>query len=121
MDFLPPILQIVIALGIVNVWLFRAGKQTPYRGGQAKTMREEFHGYGLPFWFMVVVGVLKLSLALALLLAVRFEALAQPAATGMGLLMLGALAMHLKVKDPLHKALPAAAMLAMSVGVVLLS
>ncbi|MEO5721712.1 MAG: DoxX family protein [Chthoniobacterales bacterium] len=36
-----------------------------------------------------------------------FPALPQPAAIGMGLMMLGAIAMHLKIKDPLMKALPA--------------
>jgi hypothetical protein len=34
--------------------------------------------------------------------------------------MLGALAVHLKVKDPIKKALPATAVLAMCVGIALL-
>ncbi|MFO1460618.1 MAG: DoxX family protein [Verrucomicrobiota bacterium] len=55
---------------------------------------------------MCVVGVVKVGLALALIAAIwRFTLAAQPAAIGMGLLMLGAFVMHLKVKDPMKKAL----------------
>jgi hypothetical protein len=39
---------------------------------------------------------------------------ALPAASLLAALMLGALAMHLKVKDPLLKSIPALAMLAMT-------
>ena len=53
------IFQLTVALGILNVWLLRASKATPFRGGDAKTLRQEFAAYGLPFWFMCVVGVLK--------------------------------------------------------------
>jgi hypothetical protein len=119
--FLPILLQIIIALGILNVWLLRARAKTAYRGGDARSMREEFRVYGLPAWFMFVVGGFKLALAFALLLGVWFEGLAQPAAIGMGALMVGALAMHLKVKDPVFKALPAAAMLALCVSLALLT
>ncbi len=113
-------LQWVVALGILNVWLFRSGKATPFRGGDAKNLREEFAAYGLPFWFMCVVGVLKVGLALALLAAIWVQSLAQPAAIGLGGLMLGAFAMHLKVKDPIKKALPAIAVLAMCAAIALL-
>jgi hypothetical protein len=114
------LLQLVVALGILNVWLLRPAKPTPYRGGDAQTIREEFHAYGLPVWFMVVIGALKLSFAVALLLAIWFPALASPAAIGLGALMLGALGMHLKAKDPLIKSLPAAAMLTLCAAIVLL-
>jgi len=46
------ICQLVIALGIFNVWLLRSGKATAWRGGEARTMKEEFEVYGLPAWFM---------------------------------------------------------------------
>jgi hypothetical protein len=118
MHYASPILQIIVGLGILNVWLLRAGQATPFRGGRAQTLREEFNAYGLPFWFMCVVGVLKVGLALALLAAVWVHAWAQPAAIGLGLLMIGAFLMHLKVKDPLKKALPSVAVLAMCVAIV---
>jgi hypothetical protein len=34
--------QIIIALGIFNVWIIRYGKETNWRGGEAKNMKEEF-------------------------------------------------------------------------------
>jgi hypothetical protein len=113
-------LQLVVALGILNVWLFRAGKATPFRGGDARSLREEFAAYGLPFWFMCVVGVLKVGLALSLVAAVWIHRLAQPAALSLGLLMLGAFVMHLKVKDPIKKALPAIGVLAMCAAITVL-
>jgi hypothetical protein len=113
-------LQLIVALGILNVWMLRAGKATPYRGGEAKNLREEFAAYGLPFWFMCVVGVLKVGLAIALIAAIWVQSVAQPAAIGLGALMLGAFVMHLKVKDPIKKALPSIAVLAMCAAIALL-
>jgi DoxX-like family len=114
------ILQLIAALGIFNVWLLRAARSTPYRGGNAKTMREEFQAYGLPFWFMCVIGVLKLGFAVALLVAIWSPVLARPAALGLGALMLGALGMHLKIKDPLSKAIPASLMLTLCAAIAFL-
>jgi len=112
--------QLIVGLGILNVWIVRSGTATPYRGGEAKNLREEFASYGLPFWFMCVIGVLKVGLALALLTAIWIHSVAQPAAIGLGLLMLGAFAMHLKVKDPIKKALPSIAVCAMCAAIALL-
>ena len=113
-------LQLIVALGILNVWMLRPGKATPFRGGDSKNLREEFAAYGLPFWFMCEVGVLKVGLALALIAAICIHRVAQPAAIGLGLLMLGAFVMHLKVKDPIKKALPSIAVLAMCAAIALL-
>ena len=121
MPYILVFLQLFVALGILSVWLLRSGKATPFRGGEAKTLREEFAAYGLPFRFMCLIGVLKVGLAIALLAALWFHPLAKPAAVGLGLLMLGAIVMHLKVKDPVKKALPALAVLAMCAAIVLLS
>jgi hypothetical protein len=109
------ILQIVVALGLLNVWLVRANLATAYRGGEAKNLREEFAVYGLPGWFCTVVGALKVGSALALLIALWIPELRQPAAALIAALMIGAVSMHAKVRDPISKTLPAAAMLAMSV------
>ncbi len=120
MEYVVIILKLVVGLGILNVWLLRANKATAYRGGNAKTMREEFATYGLPYWFMCVIAVLKLTLAIALLASIWFHSLAQPAAIGMALLMLGAFIMHLKVKDPISKALPSIAVFAMCAAIAML-
>ena len=117
MDIVRLIAQLIIALGILNVWILRPNKATDYRGGTAKNMREEFAAYGLPFWFMCIIGGLKILLALSLVAGIWMPALIRPAAIGMAFLMLGALSMHFKVGDPLKKVLPAFTMLILSLFV----
>ena len=41
------LLQVFVALVVFNVWTFGAEKPTKYRGGSAKTLREEFMEFGL--------------------------------------------------------------------------
>lgn len=120
MELLQILLQIIIGLGILNVWLLRSGKATPYRGGSAGNLREEFASYGLSAAQMKLVGCVKISAALALLLGVCWPAITLPAAAVMALLMAGAVAMHLKIKDPARKSLPAASLLLLSLGVIAL-
>jgi hypothetical protein len=110
------VLQVVIALGLLNVWMVRPGKATSYRGGNAKTLKEEFAAYGLPDAAFYVVGALKVLSAVALIAGIWIPALVLPAAAVVAVLMLGALAMHLKVGDPALKSLPAFLMLLMSTG-----
>lgn len=105
------ILQIVIGLLVLNVWSLRRRKPSPWRGGDAKNMRQEFKEYGLPMWFMKTVKWVKISLALLLLAGVWLPVVTKPAAIGMGLLMIGAIAMHFKINDPIHKSYPASLML----------
>jgi hypothetical protein len=113
MNTLVLLLQIIVALGLLNVWLLRFNKATAYRGGQATTMREEFAAYGLPVWFCYLVGFLKVGSALALLAGIFLPELVFPAAALIAVLMAGALAMHVKVKDPVIKSLPALLVLVM--------
>jgi uncharacterized membrane protein YphA (DoxX/SURF4 family) len=113
-------IQVIVALGIYNVWLLRFGKATEWRGGTAKNMKEEFEAYGLPSWFMNLVGFLKLLLATLLIVGVWYQPVVRPAAFGMMVLMLGAIAMHVKVSDPLKRSLPALTMLVLS-GIVALA
>ena len=74
-------------------------------------MSEEFAAYGLPGWSLWAVGGLKILCAVSLLAGIRFPALVAPAAGMLLLLMLGAIGMHLKVRDPLLKSLPASLVL----------
>lgn len=112
------IIQIIIALGIFNVWILRFNKYTSYRGGGASNMKEEFKVYGLPGWAMNIVGFLKLALAILLIVGIWVPIVVMPAAAGMAALMIGAIGMHLKVKDPLIKSLPALLMLIMSLVLI---
>jgi hypothetical protein len=109
------IAQIIIAVGIFNVWGLRYNLAPGYRGGGATNMREEFAAYGMPFGVMCVIGALKVSLAIALLVGLREQVLVTPAATAMALLMIGAIAMHFRIGDPIKKAVPAACMLILSI------
>lgn len=111
--------QVIIALGILNVWIVRFSKPTGWRGGRARNMREEFAIYGLPYWFMLLIGLLKLTLAALLVIGIWFPELTRPAAWGMAVLMAGAVLMHFKVGDPVKKALPALTMLALSLFVAI--
>jgi hypothetical protein len=114
MESLHILFQIIIPLGIVNVWLLRPAKATPYRGGTATSLKGEFAAYGLPEAVFYVVGFLKLSAAALLLGGIWIPALKMPGAALMAAMMLGAVAMHAKVKDPAIRYLPASLMLIMS-------
>jgi len=111
------VFQLIIALGILNVWMLRSGKSTTWRGGDAQNMKEEFEVYGLPEWFMRVVGVMKISFATLLIVGVWVPGVTPYAAAGMVALMIGAVGMHIKVKDPIRKSLPAMSLLCLSLFV----
>ncbi len=115
MQILVDVIQIIVAVVLLAVWLFRPNQPTEYRGGNAKTMKEEFAAYGLPVWMMYVVGALKVGAALALLIGLGFHILVFPAALIIALLMIGAIAMHVKIHDPLKKSIPAIVLLTLSV------
>jgi uncharacterized membrane protein YphA (DoxX/SURF4 family) len=115
------ILQVVVALGLLNVWLIRSFKPTRYRGGDAVTLSEEFKAYGLPTWFFYLVGTLKIASALMLLVGFWVPSLVQPAAFTVLGLMVGALAMHVRVKDPMLRSVPALSMLIMCALLVTLN
>jgi len=122
MEWLSPtnLLQIIVGLGLLNVWLVRGRSSTAYRGGAARTLQEEFAAYGLPGFAFYLVGALKIGAAVVLLAGVWMALPVRAAAGLVAALMIGALAMHLKVGDPLMKSLPAAVMLALSAAIVVL-
>jgi hypothetical protein len=113
------LLQVVVALGLYNVWLVRANRATSYRGGASKTLREEFKAYGLSDAVFRLVGALKLGCATLLLAGLGIPALTAPAAAVVAVLMVGAIVMHIKAKDPVMKSVPALSMLLMSAWIVL--
>ena len=112
--------QITIALSIYNVWFFRFNKPTRYRGKNAETMKDEFISYGLPDYFVWLIGFLKVALATLLLIGIYINSLVFPASIGMAILMIGAIAMHIKVNDDIIKSLPATIFLILSLSVAFL-
>jgi len=117
MQLVIPALQILAALVLLSVWLVRFGSATPYRGGSAHSMKEEFAAYGLPAWSLYVVGTLKIGVAVALIAGLWMPVVVFPAALLLGGLMLGAVAMHVKIRDPLLKSMPALVMLLLAIGI----
>ena len=107
------ILQLVIAIGLINVWIFRFDRATEYRGGEAKNMKEEFIADGLPVWLMYFVGFMKLAIAIMLIISFWVEELLVYNLVVLALLMVAALLMHVKVKDPIKKSYPALSILFM--------
>lgn len=114
------IFQIVIALGLLNVWILRFNKETSYRGGIAKTLKEEFVEYDLPVWSCYVVGFLKIVSAILLIVGVWVPQIVLAPSILILFLMFSAVTMHLMIRDPLLKAMPALALLVMSVAIVLI-
>jgi uncharacterized membrane protein YphA (DoxX/SURF4 family) len=115
------ILQVIVGVGLLNVWLLRRDSATAYRGGEAKNLKEEFATYGLPAPMFYIVGGLKIICGVLLLVGLGFRAVVLPAAAVVVVLMLGAVAMHLKVGDAVSKYVPAALMLAMSGAICVIS
>jgi uncharacterized membrane protein YjjP (DUF1212 family) len=109
-------LQLIAGLGILNVWLIRSNWKTNFRGGSATNLKEEFSTYGLPPFMFYFVGALKVLSALTLIVTVflPFKDATIIAASALFVLMLGAISMHIKVRDPLTKSLPAISMATIS-------
>lgn len=119
MHTLLAVLQIAVALGLLNVWLLRRGRSTAYRGGNAASMGEEFAAYGLPGWAMYLVGALKVAAAVLLIVGLWMPAVVVPTAVLICALMVGALAMHFKVRDPIARSMPALLVLAGGLAIAL--
>ena len=114
------ILTLIVAGGLLNVWVVRIAKRTRFRGGEAKSLKQEFEVYGLPDFMFYVVGGLKIACAVSLVASLWVPFLRIYAASLIVVLMLGALMMHFKIRDPFVKSVPALAMLAMSLSLLLL-
>ena len=113
-------LKVAIFLTIINVWFVRFNKPTPYRGGGAKSMKEEFEVYGISNASMYVVGAIKVALATLLLISIWYPELSIPVASGMAIFMLGAIVMHFKANDPTIRSFPALTLLICSILIVML-
>lgn len=101
------VLQIIVAAVLLNVWLLRFNKPTQFRGKGASSMKDEFLAYGLPLWFMYMIGAAKIVIALLLIAGFWIPVLLYPAWIVLAVLMVGAISMHIKVKDPIVRTLPA--------------
>ena len=125
------LVKMIIAFGILNVWIIRFNKKTAWRGGDSLSLKEEFQTYGLPIWFMYIVGFMKISLSLIIVIGTLSQffdtenytilKLDTYVFSIMGFLMVGAILMHLQINDPLKKSLPAISILILVIYGVMFS
>ena len=83
-------------------------------------MKEEFIAYGLPSWIMYLVGSLKVAFSIGLLVGLWIPEVVVFSASGIAIMMFFAIVMHVKIKDPLTKSIPAITFLVLSVLIILL-
>jgi uncharacterized membrane protein YphA (DoxX/SURF4 family) len=88
-------LQALVAASVFFVWVVRYAN-----------IVQEFKQYGLPDWLRDLVGILKLTFALLLLIGIGQKPFAVAGGIGIAILMGCAFVIHLRVKNPGVKILP---------------
>ena len=112
--------QVVIGLSVIRVWTINFNKSTPWRGGGARNMKEEFTAYGLPMWMVYFVGVLKVIFSIGLIAGLWIPELISFSASGIAIFMFFAILMHVKIKDPIKKSIPALTFMVLSLLIIFL-
>jgi hypothetical protein len=107
MESITTLAQIIIALSIVIVWVFRFDN-----------IVLEFKQYGLPDLVRNMVGAAKISMSTLLIAGIWFPSLVLIPAAVIAFLMLCALYAHFSVSNPLQKYLPAFSLLCLSLFLV---
>ena len=74
----------------------------------------EFKQYQLPDWLRDLVGILKMTFALMLLIGIERNEFAVIGGIGIALLMGAAFITHLRVRNPVFKMLPSLTLLVLS-------
>ena len=112
-------ISLFVSILVTNVWLFRFNKETPYRGGNAKNMIEEFAAYGLDLNTMYLVGSLKIIASIGLIIGLFKTKISVYSSLLMAILMIGAIYFHFRISDPVIKYFPSFLMLFCSVLIYL--
>ena len=110
MNIYSTVAQIVIALSVGYVWIFRFDN-----------IVKEFKQYGLSDLTRTIVGASKIALATLLVTGIWFPTLVFIPALLMAFLMVCAQYFHLKVKNPWSKHLPSLLLLVASLFVALMA
>jgi len=121
LQYLDIALKIIVGLSVLNVWLLRSSKSTPWRGGGTNSLKAEFEAYGLSSNAMRAVGAIKIILSILILVSIYYQPLEKFGATGMAIMMIGAIGMHIKIKDELKKSLPAFIFLVLSLAMLVIN
>ena len=109
------VVSFFVSFLVTNVWLFRFNKETPYRGGDAINMIEEFAEYGLNTNIMYLVGFLKIVASIGLIIGLLKTKISIYSSLLMSILMIGAIYFHFKISDPAIKYFPSVLMLLCSI------
>ena len=121
MKYLKQILILTVSIVVLSAWTWRLNMATIFRGENATNMLDEFLVYGLNENIMYIIGGLKILAALGLLLGLIYKKFIIPCALVIATLMLGAVFMHFKVSDEIHKFFPATLMLICSLSIIFIS
>ena len=97
-------LQALVAASVFFVWVVRYAN-----------IVQEFKQYGLPDWLRDLVGILKMTFSLMLLIGIERSPFAVAGGIGIAALMGAAFVTHLRVKNPVFKMLPSLTLLIFSV------
>ena len=107
--------SLFVSILVMNVWLFRFDKETPYRGGNASNMIEEFAVYGLDTNILYLIGTLKIIASVGLIIGLFKTKISVYSSLLMAILMTGAIYFHFKISDPAIKYFPSVLMLLCSI------
>jgi uncharacterized membrane protein YphA (DoxX/SURF4 family) len=103
-------MQVLVAASVFFVWTVRY-----------QNIVQEFKQYGLPDWLRDLVGILKLTLALLLLIGIERRAFAVAGGLGIAALMGCAFVTHLRIKNPVFKMLPSLTLLVLSLIIAVIN
>tara|TARA_B100000902_G_scaffold322929_1_gene316479 strand:- start:170 stop:514 length:345 start_codon:yes stop_codon:yes gene_type:complete len=98
--------QIVIAISVINVWVFRFDN-----------IVKEFKQYGLSDTLRNIVGAFKISLSTLLVVGIFYEDVILVSSLSMAFLMICAQIAHIKARNPLMKYVPSFILLLLSLFV----
>ncbi|MCU0785410.1 MAG: DoxX family protein [Verrucomicrobia bacterium] len=99
-------LQVLVAASVFFVWVVRYAN-----------IVQEFKQYGLPDWLRDLVGILKMTFSLMLLVGIDRGLFAVVGGIGIAILMGAAVVTHLRAKNPAFKMLPSLTLLVFSAAI----
>ena len=92
--------QLIVAISVIIVWVFRR-----------ENIIVEFEQYGISDIIRNIVGALKISLATILILGIWYNEFLILSSLGMAFLMICAQYFHIKVRNPFKKFIPSLCLL----------
>ena len=110
MEELVTIAQLIIAISVYYVWVFRF-----------HNVIKEFEAFGLSDLIRNIVGASKISIATLLIVGIWHSSFILISSILMGLFMIAAQYFHFKVKNPFIKHLPSLILLILCIFLVLVS